>query len=307
MTAHVPPDGPRVDPVPVATQLERRTTVKAAAGAHIGIRDARVSFTRADGTRVDALSGVDLEVERGEFVCIIGRSGEGKTTLLNAVAGLVPLSGGEVLVNGRRVTKPGADRGVIFQADSVFPWMRVLANVEFGLRIRGVGRQRRRELSLEQLRLVELEAVAHAWPRELSGGMRARVAVAAVFANDPEVLLADEPFGALDYVTRRRLQEVILEQWERTHKTVLFVTHDVEEALILASRIIVVSHGQVVENRSIRLDRPRSEAVLASEEAVAVRTLILEHLGIAGHTSGRQDAPPRARHDGRLPPTEEPS
>jgi ABC-type nitrate/sulfonate/bicarbonate transport system ATPase subunit len=287
MTATGPPGGQRTDQVPVATQLEHRTDT--AANAHIRIRDARVSFTRADGAAVDALAGVDLEVERGEFVCIIGRSGEGKTTLLNAVAGLVPLSAGEVLVDDRQVTKPGADRGVIFQADSVFPWMRVLANVEFGLRIRGIPRRRRREVAMEHLRLVELDGVAHAWPRELSGGMRARVAVAAVFANDPEVLLADEPFGALDYVTRRRLQAVILEQWGRTRKTVLFVTHDVEEALVLASKIIVVSRGQIVENLPVGLERPRSEAVLASKEAVAIRTLVLDHLGIAGPTAQRND------------------
>jgi NitT/TauT family transport system ATP-binding protein len=295
MTATGPPGGQRTDSVPVATQLEHRT--ETAANAHIRIRDARVSFTRADGAAVDALAGIDLEVERGEFVCIIGRSGEGKTTLLNAVAGLVPLSAGEVLVDDRQVTKPGADRGVIFQADSVFPWMRVLANVEFGLRIRGIPRRRRREVSMEHLRLVELDGVAHAWPRELSGGMRARVAVAAVFANDPEVLLADEPFGALDYVTRRRLQAVILEQWGRTHKTVLFVTHDVEEALVLASKIIVVSRGQIVENLPIGLERPRSEAVLASKEAVAIRTLVLDHLGIAGPTAQRNDSAPRAAEE----------
>jgi ABC-type nitrate/sulfonate/bicarbonate transport system ATPase subunit len=290
MTAPGPPGGQRMDPVPVATQLGDRT--EAAAGAHITIRDARVWFTRADGANVEALAGVDLEVERGEFVCIIGRSGEGKTTLLNAVAGLVPLSGGEALVDDRHVTKPGADRGVIFQADSVFPWMRVLANVEFGLRIRGISRRRRREVAMEHLRLVELDGVAHAWPRELSGGMRARVAVAAVFANDPEVLLADEPFGALDYVTRRRLQAVILEQWGRTRKTVLFVTHDVEEALVLASKIIVVSRGQIVENLPIGLERPRSEAVLASKEAVAIRSLVLEHLGIGAPTTRRHDGAP---------------
>lgn len=248
--------------------------------AHVEMRAARVTFTRADGSRVAALAGIDLDIQRGEFVCVIGRSGEGKTTLLNAIAGLVPLGSGQVLVNGRPVSKPGADRGVIFQNDSVFPWMRVLANVEFGLRVRGIPRRNRRTVAMEHLRLVGLEPVAHSWPRELSGGMRARVAVAAVFANDPEVLLADEPFGALDYVTRRRLQEVILEQWERTHKTVVFITHDVEEALVLATRIIVVSGGRVVENLPILLDRPRAEVILASSDAVAVRTRILQHLGI---------------------------
>lgn len=288
----------RVEPSTVLTEGGGTETASEPKSAHIEVRSARVAFTRADGARVDALSGIDLDIGRGEFVCVIGRSGEGKTTLLNAIAGLVPLSGGEVLINGRRVSKPGADRGVIFQNDSVFPWMRVLANVEFGLRIRGVPRHRRRAVAMEHLRLVDLDGVAHSWPRELSGGMRARVAVAAVFANDPEVLLADEPFGALDYVTRRRLQMVILEQWERTRKTVLFVTHDVEEALILATRILVVSHGQVVESRAIGLDRPRSEAVLASSAAVAVRTLVLEHLGIPAQPPSHDVSTGSHRGDG---------
>lgn len=271
----------KTEPVTLADERRQKGAAAEPSGAHVELRSVRVVFTRTGGTRVDALSGVDLDIGRGEFVCVIGRSGEGKTTLLNTIAGLVPLSGGEVRVNGRRVTKPGADRGVIFQTDSVYPWMRVLANVEFGLRIRGVPRKDRRAVAMEHLRLVGLEHVAHSWPRELSGGMRARVAVAAVFANDPEVLLADEPFGALDYVTRRRLQDVILEQWERTHKTVVFITHDVEEALILATQIIVVSAGQAVEHLPVNLNRPRSEIVLASPEAVAVRTRILGHLGIS--------------------------
>lgn len=250
-----------------------------------------MNFARAGGARIDALAGVELEIGRGEFVCVVGQSGEGKTTLLNAIAGLVPLSDGEVLIDGRRVRKPGVDRGVIFQNDSVFPWMRVLANVEFGLRVQHMPRRRRRSVALEHLQLVGLDHVARSWPRELSGGMRARVAVAAAFANDPEVLLADEPFGALDYVTRRRLQEVILEQWERTEKTIFFVTHDVEEALLLASRIIVVRGGVVVESLDVELSRPRSEDVLASEEATSLRSAILQHLGIASSPRNRADDP----------------
>ena len=199
MTAPGPPGGQRMDPVPVATQLEHRT--ETAASAHIRIRDARVSFTRADGANVDALAGVDLEVERSEFVCIIGRSGEGKTTLLNAVAGLVPLSAGEVLVDDRPVTKPGADRGVIFQADSVFPWMRVLANVEFGLRIRGIPRRPRREVAMEHLRLVGLAAHGNiaiqflqgcGWSR---GRMRPNCNLYSIAAQFVKPLLRDPQLG----------------------------------------------------------------------------------------------------------------
>lgn len=271
----------KIDHTRSPIKVNRADNPMQADSAHVEIRSARVVFTRADGAHVNALAGIDLDIQRGEFVCVIGRSGEGKTTLLNAIAGLVPLSSGQVLVDGRPVIKPGADRGVIFQNDSVFPWMRVLANVEFGLRVRGMSRKTRRSVAMEHLRQVGLDGVAHSWPRELSGGMRARVAVAAVFANDPEVLLADEPFGALDYVTRRRLQDVILKQWERTRKTVVFITHDVEEAMVLASRILVVSGGHVVENMPIALARPRTELVLAAPEAVDIRTRILGHLGIA--------------------------
>jgi NitT/TauT family transport system ATP-binding protein len=248
--------------------------------AHIAVDGVRVTYTRADGAVVHALSDVSLEVARGEVVCIIGRSGEGKTTLLSTVAGLVRPTAGRVMVNGVEVRGPGVDRGVIFQTDSVFPWMRVAANVEFGLKVRGVPKSSRRKIVAEHLRLVGLADVPKAWPRELSGGMRARVAVAAVFANDPEVLLADEPFGALDYVTRRHLQGVLIEMWERTKKTILFVTHDVEEALTLASRVVIVNHGRVVDDRPVPLARPRTEDVLATPEAVDLKRRLLGHLGL---------------------------
>lgn len=248
--------------------------------AHIALDNARVTYTRSGGTQVHALDGVTLDIARGEIVCIIGPSGEGKTTLLTAVAGLVHLTDGKVLVNGKEVQGPGVDRGVIFQTDSVYPWMRVAANIEFGLKVRGVPKSERRQIVHDHLQLVGLSHVARSWPRELSGGMRARVAVAAVFANDPEVLLADEPFGALDYVTRRHLQGVLLEMWERTHKTILFVTHDVEEALTLASRVVVVNRGRVVDDRPVPLARPRTEEVLATPEAVQLKLRLLKHLGL---------------------------
>ena len=248
--------------------------------AHITLDRVRVTYTRADGTKVHALNGVSLEISAGEIVCVIGRSGEGKTTLLNAVAGLVQPTEGRVMLNGVEVRHPGADRGVIFQTDSVFPWMRVAANVEFGLKVRGIPKAKRRQIVREHLELVGLGHVARSWPRELSGGMRARVVVAAVFANDPAVLLADEPFGALDYVTRRHLQRVLTAMWERTHKTIIFVTHDVEEALTLASRIVVVNDGRVLDDQPVRLTRPRTEEVLATPEAVALKRRLLTHLGL---------------------------
>lgn len=246
----------------------------------IEVRDVTRRFVHAGGTEVKALDRVTLQIRPGEFVCVIGRSGHGKTTLLQAIAGLVHPSSGTVVVGGKPVTGPGPDRGVIFQKDAVYPWMRVDRNVEYGMRVRGVERKLRRERTQEYLRLVGLSHVSRSWPRELSGGMRTRVAIASVFANDPSILLADEPFGALDFVTRRQLQFVLLEMWERTGKTILFVTHDVEEALLLASRVLVVSAGTLAEDQPVNLPRPRTEDVLASPEALRLKHLLLGHLGL---------------------------
>ena len=246
----------------------------------LSVRDIEVHFVRADGTPVLALDGVSLDVSPGEFVCILGRSGHGKTTLLNVVAGLLSAQRGEVRVMHLPVTGPGTDRGVIFQQDAVFPWMRVLDNVAFGLRVRKVSRQERLRIAREHLALVGLSSVARAWPRELSGGMRARVAIAAVFANDPPILLADEPFGALDYVTRRQVQAVLRDLWRRTGKTVLFVTHDVDEAMMLGTRVIVVSNGRIVEDRAIELPMPRSDDDVATPAGLALKHLLLHHMGL---------------------------
>jgi NitT/TauT family transport system ATP-binding protein len=246
----------------------------------ISARGLRHHFTRADGSRVLALNDVSLDVFAGEFVCILGRSGHGKTTLLNAIAGLLPVDAGEIRALDQPVIGPATDRGVIFQKDSVFPWMRVEDNVAFGLKVQGIGRRERLRVAREHLASVGLEAVSRAWPRELSGGMRARVAIAAVFANDPPILLADEPFGALDYVTRRQLQAVLRELWHRSGKTVLFVTHDVEEALLLGTRVIVVSHGGIAEDRPVGLPIPRTDDHLATSEGLALKHLLLHHMGL---------------------------
>ena len=246
----------------------------------LAIRDIGVSFVRADGTTVIALKDVSLDVFPGEFVCILGRSGHGKTTLLNIVAGLLSAQNGEMRVMDRLVTGPGTDRGVIFQQDAVFPWMRVEENVAFGLRFRNITKDERRRIAREHLALVGLSSVARAWPRELSGGMRARVAIAAVFANDPPILLADEPFGALDYVTRRQLQSVLRDLWRRTGKTILFVTHDVDEAMMLGTRVIVVKNGAIAEDRIINLPMPRNDDDIATPEGLALKHLLLHHIGL---------------------------
>jgi NitT/TauT family transport system ATP-binding protein len=249
-------------------------------GAILSVGDIGVHFVRADGTPVVALNGVSLDVLPGEFVCILGRSGHGKTTLLNVIAGLLGAQRGEVRVMNLPVTRPGTDRGVIFQQDAVFPWMRVVDNVAFGLRVRNVPKQERLRIAREHLALVGLSSVARAWPRELSGGMRARVAIAAVFANDPPILLADEPFGALDYVTRRQVQAVLRDLWHRTGKTVLFVTHDVDEAMMLGTRVIVVNNGRIAEDRPIELPMPRSDDDVATPAGLALKHLLLHHMGL---------------------------
>lgn len=246
----------------------------------VSIRDLGVRYTRADGSRVNALQGVTLDVNAGEFVCILGRSGHGKTTLLNVVAGLITSIEGSLLVMGNPVTGPGIERGVIFQRDAVYPWMRVEDNVAFGLMVRGVPKGERLRIARGQIEQVGLGAVARAWPRELSGGMRARVAIASVFANDPPILLADEPFGALDYVTRRQLHNVLRDLWRHSGKTVLFVTHDVDEALMLGTRVIVVSNGTIAEDRPINLPVPRTDDDLATPEGLALRHLLLHHIGL---------------------------
>ena len=246
----------------------------------LAVRDIGVSFVRADGSPVVALRDVCLDVFPGEFLCILGRSGHGKTTLLNVVAGLLRAQRGEMRVMDRLVTGPGTDRGVIFQQDAVFPWMRVEENVAFGLRFRNLRKEERLRITREHLALVGLSSVARAWPRELSGGMRARVAIASVFANDPPILLADEPFDALDYVTRRQLQSVLRDLWRQTRKTVLFVTHDVDEAMMLGTRVIVVKNGGIAEDRIIDLPMPRSDDDIATPEGLALKHLLLHHIGL---------------------------
>jgi NitT/TauT family transport system ATP-binding protein len=246
----------------------------------VSIRNLDVRFTRADGSPVKALNGLSLDIAPGEFLCVLGRSGHGKTTLLNVIAGLIPASEGELRVMDSPVTGPGIDRGVIFQRDAVYPWMRVQDNVTFGLMVRGVAKDQRLRVANDWIAQVGLASVARAWPRELSGGMRARVAIASVFANDPPILLADEPFSSLDYVTKRQLHSVLRDLWRRSGKTILFVTHDVDEALMLGTRVIVVSHGAIAEDLAVNLPIPRTDDDLATPEGLSLRHLLLHHIGL---------------------------
>lgn len=207
-----------------------------------------------------ALSDINLKVRPGEFLCLLGPSGCGKSTLLNIIAGFDKPSAGEMLVGGRPVTGPGRDRIVVFQEAALFPWLNVRSNVEFGLKLAGVSRDERRERATQYLKLVGLDRFEKAYVHELSGGMKQRVQLARSLAVDPEILLMDEPFAALDAQTRDVLQEELQDIWQRTGKTVIFVTHNVREAVLLADRVIVMSPspGRIKREISIALDHPRS-------------------------------------------------
>ena len=227
--------------------------------------------------RVVALAGLDLEVADGEFVCLLGPSGCGKTTVLRIIAGLEPATEGEVLVHGKKVESAGPERGMVFQEFALFPWRTVRRNIEFGLEIRGVSEKRGTTLSSGLIDLVGLKGFEDAHPDELSGGMRQRVGIARALANEPTVLLMDEPFGSLDAQTRNLMQKELLRIWSATRKTILFVTHSVDEAVFLADRIVVMTArpGKVREIIPVSLPRPRDRT---SAEFIAVRGRVLAEL-----------------------------
>ncbi|MFW5978098.1 MAG: ABC transporter ATP-binding protein, partial [Halohasta sp.] len=216
----------------------------------------------SDGGTLQALADISFEVSTGEFICIVGPSGCGKTTLFRILAGLEAPTSGEVLLDGARVTEPNSDMGIVFQEYHLFPWQTVRENVGFGLQTAGVDADERERRVDRLVDLVGLEGFADRYPKELSGGMKQRVALARALAIDPSLLLMDEPFGAVDAQTREMLQDELVEIWAETSKTVLFVTHDVEEAVTLADRIVVMGKdpGSVREIIDVDLDRPRSRS-----------------------------------------------
>lgn len=219
------------------------------------------------------LQDVSLDVKENSFVCLVGPSGCGKSTLLRMFCGLTASDQGSVWHDGQKVTGPSATRGMVFQQDAVFPWLTVAQNIEYGLKVRKMPAEERRTSINKWANLVGLNHVRNAYPKELSGGMRKRVDLARVYANEPEVLLMDEPFGALDAQTKQRMQGELLQLWEQDRKTVIFVTHDLEEAAYLADTVVVMSArpGSIHAIENVALSRPRTEEIRISEEFFAVR------------------------------------
>ena len=227
---------------------------------------------------VQALAPIDLDVAEGDFITILGPSGCGKSTLLRIIAGLDRPSAGTALLDGRPITGAGADRGMVFQSYTLFPWLTVVENIAFGLRERGVPAADRLRIARKFVDEVGLTGFESHWPRQLSGGMQQRTAIARALANDPKILLLDEPFGALDTQTRALMQELLLGIWERDRKTVLFVTHDIEEAIFLGTRVVVMSArpGRIKLDRRIELPHPRTYRLKTERAFVDLKAEMVE-------------------------------
>jgi len=257
-------------------------------GNKIQIRGLGISFAAA-AAHTEAIRGLDLAVDTGEFMSVLGPSGCGKSTLVSALAGLLKPSAGELIVGDALVCAPGADRGVVFQHPTLFPWKSVFANIEFGLKNRGIPKAERLVAVERILGQVGLQDFARHFPAQLSGGMQQRVNLARALVNRPRVLLMDEPFAALDAQTRFEMQELLLDIWGREKMTVLFVTHDVDEAIFLADRVIVLSRrpAQVKTALPVELERPRTTAILTDAVFVDLKRQCLEQLRFEATRSNR--------------------
>jgi len=243
----------------------------------IDIRGLGVSFGQGR-TAVEALGGIDMTVRPGEFVSIIGPSGCGKSTLLNVVAGFIKASVGRVTLDGRPIDGPGADRGVVFQQYSLFPWRTVRANVEFGLKMKGVSKETRERSSRQLLAMSGLSAFEHLYPDQLSGGMKQRVGIVRALATGPQVLLMDEPFGALDAQTRVVMQQILTNMWQKLRISVLFITHDIDEAIFLSDRVFVMTArpGRLKAEIAVPLARPRRAEMVTTREFLDLRGRLIE-------------------------------
>ena len=245
------------------------------AGTTMAIEDVTLRYGDANG--VLALDDVSLKVARNEFCVIVGPSGCGKSSLLYLAAGLNDATSGSIKVDGREVIEPGPDRGMVFQSYTLFPWLTVRANIEYGPKRKGLPAEQRKQIVDQYLDEVGLAPFADHYPAQLSGGMKQRVAIARALANDPAVLLMDEPFGALDSQTRGTMQKLLLRVWERQQKTVLFVTHDIDEALVLGDRVLVMTArpGKIKAEIKVDIPRPRSMDVILEPDFIALKRRIL--------------------------------
>jgi len=247
------------------------------------IRGVSRSFaSTSGGAPTVALQATDLDVAENDFITILGPSGCGKSTLLRIVAGLDRQTSGEVLLDGQRIVGPGADRGMVFQSYTLFPWLTVLENVCFGLVERGVAPAQQRDAAQGFIAKVGLNGFEHHYPKQLSGGMQQRTAIARALANGPRMLLMDEPFGALDHQTRELMQELLLGIWEAERKTVLFVTHDIDEAVFMASRVVVMSArpGRIKLDRSVALPHPRHYSIKTSAAFTELKAELTEQVRV---------------------------
>lgn len=254
----------------------------------IQFEDVRVSFPKADGTEIIALDNISGKVYENEFLCIMGPSGCGKTTLLNCIAGLLKPTSGSLKIDDRQIVAPGADRVVVFQNDAVFPWMTVEQNIAYSTKYKIADKEAARQRVEYFIKLVGLNDFRKAWPKQLSGGMRKRVDLARAYVADPEVMLLDEPFGPLDVLTKERLQEELLSLWHKVPRTVVFITHDIEEALFLGQRVIVMTPrpGKIHTILEPGLPEDRTIAIKSSPQFVELRRRIRQILEDANALEG---------------------
>jgi ABC-type nitrate/sulfonate/bicarbonate transport system ATPase subunit len=250
------------------------------AAAKLRIDNVVLRFKSRTGDAITALENISLNVEDKEFSVIVGPSGCGKSSLLRLVAGLIEPTEGSISLDNVSISGPGKDRGMVFQSYTLFPWLTVQDNVEFGLRLAGIPTAQRRETSRRYIAQVGLTGFERLYPKQLSGGMMQRVALARALANDPAMLLMDEPFGALDSQTRSLMQELLLDIWQSSHKTVLFITHDIDEAILLGDRVYVMTArpGRIKEMVEIGLPRPRIVEMLTSDAFMAIKRRIMHSI-----------------------------
>jgi NitT/TauT family transport system ATP-binding protein len=248
---------------------------------HGHVRIQNLSLHLGQGkNRFQALDRVNFEIQPGEFICLLGPSGCGKSTLLGALAGHLPISSGSLTVDNETLVEPHPDRGLVFQQHTLFPWKSVLENIAFGLKMKGVGKQNRIDQAKKMIDLVGLKGFEQKFPAELSGGMQQRVEIARVLINEPRILLMDEPFGALDAQTRLKMQMLLLDIWQEIQTSVLFITHDIDEALFLADRVLIMSHrpGRIIEEINLDFERPRDIELVTSSEFTAIKKHCMQTL-----------------------------